>query len=477
MENHMSDIFTGIKRVHFVGIKGVAMCALAVVAREKGLIVSGSDVAEVFPTDAILANKEISVATGFSKDHVAQSPPPDLVIYTGAHAGRNNVEVIAAQAAGIPVLAQGKALGAAMAGKRQISVAGSHGKTTTSAMIAAIFMTAGRDPSYAIGCGEIVGVGNPGHHGNGDVFIAEADEYITEPGIDTTPRFLWQHPEVFVVTNIDFDHPDAYTSLDEVKKAFVALSGQMQGKKVLVINADDKQSDIFSSFAGIVRSYGKGKGATVRITAVESHDGETRVTVVEHDVEYTLTLKVPGEHNAYNAAAAALAARAMDISWEDIARGLAVFGGSKRRFEYKGAYKGARVYDDYAHHPKELAATIEAARSWFPNNRIIVIFQPHTYSRTKSLLSTFAASFGHADTVLITDIYASARESDTLGITGRTLVDETAKHHTHVIFAPRYDDVYKELSGYVGAGDVVLFMGAGDIYGWSHALVAGKEHI
>lgn len=473
----MNDLFSGIQRVHFVGIKGVAMCALAVVAREKGLAVSGSDVAEVFPTDAILASIGIQVTTGFSADHISQVLSPDLVIYTGAHGGRNNEEVIAARAAGIPVLAQGVALGKAMEGKRQISVAGSHGKTTTSAMIAAVFLAAGRDPSYAIGCGEIVGVGNPGHNGSGDVFIAEADEYSTEPGVDTTPRFLWQHPEVFVVTNIDFDHPDAYTSLDEVKKAFVALSGQMQGKKVLVVNADDPHSDIFSSFAGELVTYGKGANATLTIKTIESHAGTTQVTFIENGAEHIVTLKVPGAHNAYNAAAAALAARAMDISWDHITHGLALFGGSKRRFEYKGEYKGARVYDDYAHHPKELAATIEAVRSWFPVNRIIVIFQPHTYSRTKSLLPAFASSFGHADTVILTDIYASARESDTLGITGRTLADETAKKHTHVIFAPRYDDVCKELSGYVDTGDIVLFMGAGDIYGWSSALVAGKEHV
>lgn len=462
-----------IKRIHFVGIKGVAMAALAVWAKESGYRVTGSDTTEEFPTDEVLAKAGISVLPDFDPRNLGGRIKPDLIIYTGAHGGRDNSEVVAGSAQHIPTIPHGQALGLVMARGREVSVAGSHGKTTTSAMIATILSHAGADPSYAIGCGEVRGLGLPGHHGNGDIFVAEADEYITDPGHDTTPRFLWQHPDVLVVTNIDYDHPDAYISLVEVQDAFIRLQAQQKGRKITVVNADDPASSVLlSSASAAVVTYGSSKKADYQVTNIHFGEERTFFTLLERGMnigEYTI--KVPGRHNALNAAAAAIAAKQLGLSWEQIGRGLTAFGGAKRRFELIGSMGDIRVYDDYAHHPNEIKAQLAGIREWYPHRRIIVVFQPHTYSRTKALLSEFARSFRDANMVLLTDIYASARETSTLGISGKTLVEETAKHHPRVLYAPDFSAVDKILRQHMQPQDVIVFMGAGSIYTWGTSFV------
>lgn len=432
-----------MKRIHFVGIKGVAMTSLAVWYKESGATVTGSDVADVFPTDEILARAKISVLDFSSKN--ITNIRPDLVIYTGAHGGRENDEVVEAEAQGIPALPHGKALGMVMQGKKQISVAGSHGKTTTTAMIATILFHAGVDPSWAVGCGLVRGLGLPGHFGRGTMFVAEADEYVTDPGHDATPRFLWQHPDILVVTNIDWDHPDVYASPSDVEAAFAKLEKQSK----TVITSRDFQ-----------------------VTHVSFGDERTFFTLSKNGMTVgDFTLKVPGRHNAANAGAAILACMELGISLDTIAEGLLAFGGTKRRFELVGNIGGIRVIDDYAHHPKEIMATIGAAREWYPNRRIVVVFQPHTYSRTKALLPLFAKAFGEAHEVLLTDVYASAREQDTLGISGKTLAEAVSSHHPHVFYAPGFDGVKKLLTTHMQPQDVIIFMGAGDIYGWSKRFI------
>ena len=432
-----------MKRIHFVGIKGVAMTALALWYKEAGNKVSGSDVAEEFPTDEILAQAKISVLP-FDEKNISRVGP-DLVIYTGAHSGRENSEVAAAAVRGIPVVPHGKALGEVMNGKKQISVAGSHGKTTTSAMIACILARTGQDPSWAIGCGIVRGLGLPGHFGKGNIFVAEADEYVTDPGHDRTPRFMWQHPDILAVTNIEYDHPDAYATFGDMQAAFKALEAQ---SKMTIKSAD------------------------VQLSRVSFGDGRTFFTLSEQGTKlFDFTLKVPGRHNARNAATAALVARELGLSWEQIAEGLLAFGGTKRRFEIVGETNGVKIIDDYAHHPSEIKATLAAARDWYPESRIIAVFQPHTYSRTHALMSEFARAFEKADEVILTDIYASARETETLGISGKTLVEETAKYHRNVYFAPDYAATAKRLRATMQQSDIILFMGAGDIYGWSKRFI------
>lgn len=458
------------KRIHFVGIKGVAMAALAVWAKEAGYLVTGSDTSEEFPTDEVLAKAGIAVLPDFDPRNLRGRVKPDLVIYTGAHGGKDNSEVVEAVVQKIPVVPHGQALGLVMADKTQVSVAGSHGKTTTSAMIATVLTNAGLDPSYAIGCGEIRGLGLPGHHGDSNLFVAEADEYVTDPNHDATPRFLWQKPDILVVTNIDYDHPDAYASLVDVQNAFMKFQDQEKGMKLTIVNADDPASKVLMKKDVI--SYGFSATAEFQVTHVGFGEERTFFTLLQHGMKLIdFTLKVPGRHNALNATAAAIACKQLGLSWEQIAKGLLIFGGTKRRFEPVGTIGDIRVFDDYAHHPTEIKAQLAAVREWFPQRRIIVVFQPHTYSRTKALLSEFARAFGSAQEVILTDIYSSARETDTLGISGRTLVEETAKHHTNVLYAPDFSHVNKLLRQHMQPNDVILFMGAGDIYTWGKQFV------
>lgn len=460
---------TKTPHAHLVGIKGVAMAALAVYLKEGGVRVTGSDVLDEFPTDEELKRAGISVMNGFDPVHVEGANTPDVLYYTGAHGGRDNPEVRAAIAADIPVFPHGIALGELMKGKRQIVVSGSHGKTTTSAMIATLLRHANLDPSYAIGCGTISGHFAAGHKGTSDWFVAEGDEYVTDPNHDSTPRFLWTTPEILVVTNIDFDHPDVYPSLTAVQAAFHLLQ---QKAKVTIINADDANSRVLQNGRNVL-TYGYSPTSNFRITHVGAGRERMFFRLEERGVFVgEFTIKVPGKHNVANATAALVAAHTAGVDWETLHDGLLEFTGTKRRFEKLGKSGGIIFYDDYAHHPAEIIATLAGARLWYPKERIIAVFQPHTYSRTKALLAEFSHAFTDADTVILSDIYASAREHETLGIDGTTLVTETAKHHGHVLYGKGYTEVYNHLKQEVHPGDVVICMGAGDIYSWGRKIMS-----
>jgi UDP-N-acetylmuramate--alanine ligase len=465
------DNLSSFHSIHFVGMKGIAMTALAVWAKEQGITVTGSDISEEFPSDKILFSVGISVLNGFTASHITQNRP-DAVIYTGAHNGRDNIEVKTALSLHIPCFAHGEALGIAMAGKKQISVAGSHGKTTTSAMIATILTSAGSDPSYAVGCGEIQGLGLPGHFGKGDYFVAEADEYVTDPAHDKTPRFLWQSPDILVVTNVDYDHPDAYASIRQVQEAFLALMAKQKGSKISILNRDDPESAplLENKASNTIITYGLSQSAMYYPASISYRPGRTDFELMhEGKSSGVFRLCVPGEHNVLNAVAAIICCRQTGASLTRIQKGLAEFCGAKRRFEKLGVVSGVSFYDDYAHHPKEISATLGAVRSWYPNDRLIVVFQPHTYSRTHKFLADFGNAFRTADIVICTDIYASARENDTLGMSGRLFTREVQKHQDHVYYAEGVIDIRSLLRSVTAKGDRVVFMGAGNIFSW------GKE--
>lgn len=453
---------------HLVGIKGVAMASLAVYLTQSGVRVSGSDVPEDFPTQEALVSAGISVLPGFDPDRIQGSDRPDVVYYTGAHGGRDNPEVKAAIAEQIPTYPHGAALGEIMSGSRQIVVSGSHGKTTTSAMVAVLLTHAKYYPSFAIGCGSIPGIGEAGHKGKGDWFVAEGDEYVTDPSHDATPRFLWLKPEILVVTNVDYDHPDAYADLASVQEAFRAIAAK---SKITIRNADDPNSRVLKEGSNVI-TYGFSPTAEYRISHVGTGAARTFFTLEERGVHLgEFTLKVPGAHNASNATAAMIAAHLAGASWDKLREGLLQFTGTKRRFEKLASRGSVTFYDDYAHHPTEIAATLKAARSWYGTQRIVAVFQPHTYSRTKTLLSEFGRCFSDADTVILTDIYASAREQDTLGITGMTLVLEASKYHRDIRYASDKVAVIDTLTTAVNAGDIVICMGAGDIYNWEEDII------
>lgn len=464
--NHPIMIFnnadTSVKRIFFVGIKGIAMAALAVLAKEAGYTVAGSDTAEIFPSDAELAERSVHVSAGFDPDTLTAFRP-DAVIFTGAHGGRDNPQVKAALSVGIPCYPHGQALGMFMSGKRSVSVAGSHGKTTTSSLISMICTKAGLDPSYAIGCGSITGLGAAGHWGQGLWFIAEADEYMTDPGHDPTPRFHWQAPEILVVTNIDYDHPDAYPDITSIKRAFSALAAKVPADGAIYYDGDDPESAFLSGNRQSV-PVGFGKSNAVRIESVVFSAQETAFRLNTADRPFSI--KIPGRHNVINASLAACAARQAGCPDSAIEAGLKAFAGAKRRFEKIAGNNGILFYDDYAHHPAEISATLDGARLRFPDRRLVCVFQPHTFSRTRSLLTEFSHAFRQADITVITAIYASAREKTATDITGKILSDKIAPHTRQSYYADGKEDVIRLLRRVLKTGDLVIFMGAGDIYNW-----------
>lgn len=450
---------------YLVGIKGVAMTALAIYLQEKGIQVRGSDTMDSFPTDAVLASAGITIDTSFSPDLITKDFSE--VVVTGAHGGMTNPQAQKALELGIPTFMHGRYLGESMEEYTSISVAGCHGKTTTSSLIAFLLMRAGVDPSYAVGTAAITGLPNPGHFGKGTYFVAEADEYVTCPVTDKTPRFLWQHPAFLVLTNIDYDHPDVYPSMDAVMEAYRKLTGNVvKGGKIIASIDDPYVKKLIRKIRVPVITYGFDAAAdyAIRTWSITGEKSTMQVAHKGSDIG-TFTLSIPGAHNLSNALAAIIVAHETGISWDTIRQHLVRFTGTKRRFEKIADIGAVTLYDDYAHHPKEIQATLSAARARFTGRRLIVVFQPHTYSRTKKLLAAFAGSFTDADRAIIADIYPSAREKRDPTFSSSMLVDHP-NASGKLISGGDKDHIITLLGDIVRAGDVLLTMGAGDIVSW-----------
>jgi UDP-N-acetylmuramate--alanine ligase len=456
------------KNIHFVGIKGVGMAPLAVIAKEAGCSVTGSDVDATFITDVALSAAGITPMVGFSPDHILDA---QLVITTGAHGGMDNIEVQEAKERNIPVLMQGQAVGEFMDGSlfgksyKGISVSGTHGKTTTTAMIATILSENDRDPGYLIGTSEVPSLGKAGHFGEGDYFVAEADEYATDPVHDKTPKFLWQKPFFLVITNIEFDHPDVYHSMVEMEDAYRKLAENVHNDGYIIACGDVENIRILlRNSRQQSLTYGFHSDNDAVISAVRYEPGVVYFTLTTQTITLTdIALSVPGNHNVLNAVAAILVCIKLKLRVEEIRKGLLSFKGTKRRLEFKGTLSsGAQLYDDYAHHPTEILASLQAVREMYPDKKIICIFQPHTYSRTKELLEQFKTSFEAADTVIITEIYASLREEKDPNFSARLLADGIEKE---TFFLEKVSDVIKYVSSqHFGDDTVLISMGAGDIY-------------
>ncbi len=458
-------------KVHFVGIKGVGMTPLAIIAKEAGFVVSGSDVIDEFITDAALKKAGINSVNEFSEENIQNQ---DLVIITGAHGGYDNIEAKEAVIQKIKVITQGEAVGEFMKGDifgkkfYGVSVAGTHGKTTTSAMIACILKENRMDPSYVIGTSHIGFLDAPGHLGSGKYFVAEADEYATEPRLYKKAKFLWQFPKILVLTNIEFDHPDVYSSLDDVRNAFLSFTQQLEKNGVLVCCGDDPEikkllKDCTSRFI----TYGFNKDNDYILDNVHFSGDHMFLTISSHGtVLGDFMVKAVGEHNALNAQGSIIASLEMGLSIEKIKKGILTFAGSKRRLEYIGNLStGAIVYDDYAHHPTEIKKTLKALRVQYPNKKIIAVFQPHTYSRTKNLFENFITSFDVVDSVIITDIYASLREEVDTSVSSSMLVQRILDRKKEIVYLPTSADVIKYVNEKRFRSDtVIVTMGAGDIY-------------
>lgn len=460
-----------IKNIHFVGIKGVGMAPLAIIAKEAGFNVSGCDLGEEFITDAPLRKAGIEPLVGFSEEHLRTI---ELLITTGAHGGFENIEVIKARELGIPVWTQGEAVGMFIDGEllknkfEGICVAGSHGKTTTSAIIATVLKENKLDPSFLIGTGDIPSLGSSGHFGKGKYFVAEADEYATEPKHDKTPKFLWQKPQIGVITNIEFDHPDLYSSMEQLREAFLNFAKNINTSGVLVACADDSETTkVLKQYSGRVITYGFSKNADYSIQRVSVAPEKTFFWV---DAKGTslgeFALNIPGEYNALNALATIVVCLELGLSIENIKKGLLAFKGTKRRSEFIGKIaSGASVYDDYAHHPTEIRNTLSAFRKIYPNKKIVCIFQPHTYSRTKSLFEQFISSFVSADELILTDIFPSLREIADNTVSSKLLADNVSKIQKDVLYLPKLKDVVEYLDQKsFNDSYIIITMGAGDVY-------------
>ncbi|MDQ4065346.1 MAG: UDP-N-acetylmuramate--L-alanine ligase [Actinomycetota bacterium] len=432
-------------RVHFVGIGGAGMSAIAKILVERGGQVSGSDLKES-PATSALRTLGASVAIGHDGAHVKGA---STVVVSSAIA-TTNPEVERARRDGIPVMTRGEALAALVADKRAIVVAGTHGKTTTTSMIVSILQTAGLDPTYLVG-GGLNDSGTNAASGSSDIAVVESDE--------SDASFLLLRPHIAVVTNVELDHVDHWRDIDELRAAFRTFLGQTDRTGAIVLPADDA----LAAEQLPARVVAFGTGGRIAARDEDFKPTGTAFTLVRHDEGVSCELKVPGAHNVGNALAAAAAGDALGISLRDIATGLARFSGEERRFDLRGTARDVTVVDDYAHHPTEIAATLATARrgEWA---RVVAVFQPHRYSRTASMWRAFGAAFDDADRVVITDVYG-AGEAPMPGVTGKLVADAVAERARGraVAYLPHRDDLSRYVATSARAGDVVLTLGAGDI--------------
>ena len=442
--------FEHIKNIHFVGIGGIGMSGIAEILAGRGISVSGCDLKPSAVTD-LLARRGIRVSIGHHPSHLTGV---DLVVITSAIHGPN-AEVEAAQAAGIPVIKRKEILGAIADEKRAVGISGTHGKTTTSAMIAVVLQEAGLDPTVIIG-GMLRNIGSNAKSGAGDFIVVEADEYDRS--------FHQLHPDIAVVTNIEPDHLEYYGSYQAIVEAFgVFMQGIKPGGAVVGCADDPVVATLLDGIDARVIRYGLGASNDVRAINISFDERGSRFEVPGMG---WYRLFVPGEHNVRNALAAIAVAHELSIPMELTAVALAKFLGVDRRFQILGGYGGAIIVDDYAHHPTEIRATLNAARRGYPNRRIVALFQPHLYSRTRDFAREFGESLKVADVPLLAPIYA-AREKPIEGISARLIAEavegiEFLEHNNA--------EIVEELRERLRPNDLFITLGAGDVHEISEAL-------
>lgn len=439
--------------VHFIGIGGISMSGLAEILLEEGFTISGSDAKQSALTDS-LAQKGATIYIGQKASNL--SIRPALIVYTAA-IREDNEEFKAAVDAGIPMLSRAELLGQIMDNyEKSIAVAGTHGKTTTTSMISQILLVAKADPTISVG-GILEAIGGNIRVGGSEVFITEACEY--------TNSFLHFHPKYSIITSVEAEHLDFFKDIDDIRRSFHEFAGNTAHDGVLIINGQIAALDqITNNLSCSVTTYGLCENDDFYAKNITYNDHACGTYTLMHKTEDlgTVSLSVPGRHNVSNSLAAIALCLNLGLPLDVIKKGLLQFGGTKRRFEYKGTKNGITVIDDYAHHPTEVAATLTAARN-YPHGRIICVFQPHTYSRTKAFLSDFARVLSMADIVVLADIYA-AREKNTIGISSKDLLAELQKNGQESYYFPSFDEIEKFLSEKCINNDLLITMGAGDVY-------------
>jgi UDP-N-acetylmuramate--alanine ligase len=441
------------KTAHLVGIGGAGMSGIARLLLAQGIAVRGSDLKDSRGLESLRE----SGAEVFVGHRAGQVGVPDAVVVSSA-VPEDNPELRAARDAGLTVVSRAMVLAALMRGHRTVAIAGTHGKTTTTSMISVMLTRMGMDPSFVIG-GNLNESGSGAGSGGGEVFVAEVDE--------SDGSFLLFEPEVAVVTNIEADHLDFYGTRAEIEAAFAAFAGR--ASSVVACWDDDGVRRTFSSIGPKLFRYGRrsddaGEPGLDLLVADEELSAEgSRARLLVRGKPIEVRLAVPGGHNVLNAAAAVGAATLLGLSPEDAAAALASFSGVHRRFERRGAFGGAELVDDYAHHPTEVAATLQTARL-AGTRRVVAVFQPHRYTRTEAMWREFGESLRGADVIVLTDVYA-AGESPIPGVTGKLVVDAAAEAAPgkRIVYLPRRSEVAPFLAREIRDGDLVLTLGAGDI--------------
>lgn len=439
-------------RVHFMGVGGAGMCALAELVLRGGGNVSGCDLTASSATDR-LVELGAHIQEGHDPAHL---DGVSGVVMTAA-VPADHPELMAARERGIPVLKRAQALGQWITQGRVVGVAGTHGKTTTTAMATEVLVAAGLEPTGFVG-GRVPAWGGNLRYGSNDLFVVEADEYDRS--------FHEITPNVAIVTNVEADHLDTYGDFEGVVQGFHAyLEGLPQDGWALVCGDDHGASRLLPRLGSKGYTYGLNAGSLLRAVDPLVEPAGTRFGVVEEGVaQGELFVPSPGYHNLRNALGAAGAARRLGVSWDDIRTGLAAYGGVGRRFECLGEARGIVVIDDYAHHPTEVRATVATARRAYPGRRIVAVFQPHLFSRTQDFASEFGAALAQADSVVVTDVFP-AREEPIPGVTGELITNSIAAldRSVGVAYIADLDDAANHVVTELEDGDVVLVMGAGSI--------------
>ncbi len=456
-------MFRRSSRVHFVGIGGTGMCGIAEVLLNLGYEVSGSDLAG---NEAIFRLRGLGarVVLGHRRENVAGV---DVLVYSSA-VTTENVEVAEARRRKIPVIRRAEMLAELMRMKYSIGVAGTHGKTTTTSFIAAVLAAGGLDPTVVVG-GRVNALGSNARMGEGEYLVAEADE--------SDGTFLRLAPTISIVTNIDEEHLDFYEDYDAIKAAFLEFVNKVPfyGFSVLCLDHPAIQ-EIIPRVEKQFVTYGFGAQADYAGEEFRYESGESVFCVKRHGERIgEIRLPMPGRHNADNALAAAAVALELDVSLADVRRGLREFDGIGRRLERVGAASGVTVFDDYGHHPEEIRVTLRAVREAWPENRLVVAFQPHRYTRTHHLGEAFHTAFYDADRVIITPIYA-AGEAPIEGVSAGKMAEGIRAHgHRNCDAARSLEDASRRLCEEARAGDVVLTLGAGDVWRVGRRLLQNLE--
>lgn len=454
-------IFGRTRHIHMVGIGGIGMSGMAEILLQKEYTVSGSD-ANMGATIERLREIGADIAIGHDAANIEGA---DVVVYTSAVKADENIETKAAIEKGIPVIKRAEMLAELMRMKFGIGIAGTHGKTTTTTMTGHVIQDGSFDPTIIVG-GKVHSFSKTNAVvGKGDIIIVEADEF------DRT--FLRLRPSLAVITNIEAEHLDIYDNLADVKEAFIAFANKVPFYGAVVLCLDDP--NVRSIIPAIDRrtiSYGLTPQAKIRAIDIEADHFNSIFTVINEGEELgRITLRAPGEHNVKNALAAVAVGLELDIDFEQIKSGLERFEGVFRRFQLKADQNGVIVIDDYAHHPTEVQATLNAARKGWKDHRLVAVFQPHLYSRTQELYEEFGLSFFDAEVCVITDVYPS-REDPIEGVDGRLIADAAREYgHRQVHYVENKEELPARLKEIIEPGDVVITMGAGDIYKYGEAFV------